>query len=172
METWRTELYHEGIPGMKWGRRRFQNPDGSLTPAGRLRYGKKLGKEAHKILNNIDNHPKSHAEIASQYNKRSRALAKISNNARNLANANLSIEKTVSRVKAQKIDLSEMTDSELQRAVNRLNLERNYKELVASQNASSRSSASDFISTVATVTGIAASAVGIAAAIHELRNGS
>lgn len=33
------ELTHWGIPGMKWGRRRFQNKDGSLTPAGRERYG-------------------------------------------------------------------------------------------------------------------------------------
>lgn len=34
------ELYHSGIKGMKWGIRRFQNPDGSLTPAGRKRYMK------------------------------------------------------------------------------------------------------------------------------------
>ena len=32
-------LEHHGILGQKWGIRRFQNPDGSLTPAGRKRYG-------------------------------------------------------------------------------------------------------------------------------------
>jgi len=33
------EIYHYGIPGMKWGIRRFQNRDGSLTKAGIRRYG-------------------------------------------------------------------------------------------------------------------------------------
>ncbi len=33
-------LKHYGILGMKWGIRRFQNKDGTLTPAGKLRYQK------------------------------------------------------------------------------------------------------------------------------------
>ena len=32
------ELQHFGIKGMKWGVRRYQNKDGSLTPAGKKRY--------------------------------------------------------------------------------------------------------------------------------------
>ena len=31
-------IYHHGIKGQKWGRRRYQNEDGSLTPEGRARY--------------------------------------------------------------------------------------------------------------------------------------
>ena len=35
------ELYHDGTKGMKWGQRLYQYKDGSLTPLGKLRYGKK-----------------------------------------------------------------------------------------------------------------------------------
>ena len=31
------ELYHHGIKGQRWGVRRYQNPDGSLTPKGKKR---------------------------------------------------------------------------------------------------------------------------------------
>ena len=33
------ELYHYGVKGQKWGIRRYQNPDGSLTDEGYARYG-------------------------------------------------------------------------------------------------------------------------------------
>lgn len=33
-----SELYHHGVKGQRWGIRRFQNKDGSLTPAGKKRY--------------------------------------------------------------------------------------------------------------------------------------
>lgn len=45
------ELYHHGIKGQKWGVRRYQNADGSLTSAGKKRYGnssKKLEKLTQK----------------------------------------------------------------------------------------------------------------------------
>lgn len=35
-----TELYHYGIPGQKWGIRRWQNPDGSFNEEGKKRYGR------------------------------------------------------------------------------------------------------------------------------------
>lgn len=36
--TTANELYHHGILGQRWGLRRYQNKDGSLTPAGKKRY--------------------------------------------------------------------------------------------------------------------------------------
>ena len=46
-----TELYHHGIPGMHWYKRRFQNEDGSYTALGKLRYGiGQKGRETAKMM--------------------------------------------------------------------------------------------------------------------------
>jgi hypothetical protein len=39
------ELYHHGIKGQKWGVRRYQNPDGSLTSAGKRRLYRQNSKD-------------------------------------------------------------------------------------------------------------------------------
>lgn len=40
-------LAHHGVKGQKWGIRRYQNPDGSLTAAGKRRYYDKDGNEKY-----------------------------------------------------------------------------------------------------------------------------
>ena len=45
------ELQHHGTKGMKWGVRRYQNKDGSLTAAGRFRYGaSKVGEKVSGVV--------------------------------------------------------------------------------------------------------------------------
>lgn len=43
-----TYLAHHGVKGMKWGVRRFQNKDGSLTSVGKRRYGHESQKNGQK----------------------------------------------------------------------------------------------------------------------------
>ena len=43
------ELMHYGVKGMKWGKRRYQNSDGSLNAAGRARQGYKDSKKDLKV---------------------------------------------------------------------------------------------------------------------------
>ena len=45
------ELYHHGIKGQKWGVRRYQNSDGTLTEAGKKRYNGKTGER--RLVNDI-----------------------------------------------------------------------------------------------------------------------
>lgn len=43
-------IEHHGILNMKWGQRRYQNPDGTLTPEGKIRYSREKRKQAAKNL--------------------------------------------------------------------------------------------------------------------------
>lgn len=52
-------LKHHGIKGQKWGVRRFQNPDGTLTPDGRERYGINSNKDSDKLAEASANHYKA-----------------------------------------------------------------------------------------------------------------
>lgn len=78
-------LSHHGIKGMKWGRRRFQNADGSLTPAGRARYADnpaesrktRQAKEARsRLLEDAERADKKAAEYEAKGNARKASFYK------------------------------------------------------------------------------------------------
>ena len=66
-------LAHHGILGQKWGVRRFQNPDGTLTAAGRERYGNNLTKRSIKA---IDQQLKDYMDSGSKYTLEDEILKK------------------------------------------------------------------------------------------------
>lgn len=72
-------LQHHGIMGQKWGVRRFQNSDGSLTSAGKKRYGSREGSVGNKIRNqindNVVNRRKLYGDVANRVGKWDRDLA-------------------------------------------------------------------------------------------------
>ena len=63
------ELCHHGIKGQKWGVRRYQNPDGSLTSAGKRRRIKEIHKEYKQLTNTIQDHIYSDSKKVESYYK-------------------------------------------------------------------------------------------------------
>ena len=69
-----TELYHHGIKGQKWGVRRYQNPDSSLTSAGKARY-RSSGKYG-SFMDEYSSKAKAYGQAAKETASRYGAAAK------------------------------------------------------------------------------------------------
>ena len=82
MSEYRLELYHHGIKGQRWGVRRFQNEDGSLTSAGRRRYTSKITEQYRKEYGENSKEYKRSKELDNKINEyrdntsRGKAIAK------------------------------------------------------------------------------------------------
>ena len=140
-----SELRHHGIKGQKWGVRRYQNSDGSLTIMGKLRYGsskdyQELGDKVAKADSFIKTAKKYQAEKDhKEYND------KI------------------------KTDLSKMSDKELQQVVNRMNLEERYTQVMKSREKDAgESAAMKWLNVAGTVTTVSASAIAMAIQMKQL----
>lgn len=166
------ELYHHGIKGMKWGVRRYQNKDGSLTPAGKKRYDRDIIENNAKKKDNriVIDGPDARRWVKEDISRTKKVVDSTSDITRQLKNIESS---TRGSSKKQKLDLSGMSDQELRDRINRANLERQYNDLFAPEQApkisKGREVASSILDTAGTVLAVGSSALAIALAIKELR---
>ena len=130
------ELNHSGVKGMKWGVRRYQNKDGSLTPAGKKRYAsemnklrsdKKVVKTASATKAKLDKLNTERKAVDEQ----KKALFGRSKKSGDTA-------ETTPRKVMKKKKASEMTDAELKAVISRMEMEKNYKDLMVEMDRNTR----------------------------------
>lgn len=110
-----SELTHWGVKGMRWGVRRYQRRDGTLTPAGKKRYDKEMEKlkREEKVLKN---------------KQRTQAkLDKLETKRRDVEN--LKGRKTPEKEEPKKKTIKDLSNDELREVVTRLELEKRYNDV-------------------------------------------
>lgn len=161
-------LAHWGVKGMRWGVRRYQNKDGSLTPAGKKRYDRDIQENnAKKKDNRIVIDGPDASRWVREDTKRAKGVVDSSQDmVRELKNINNSTRKS----KRQTMDLSNMSDQEMRSRINRAMLEKQYNDMFAPQKTSrGKECVGKILETTGTVLAIGSSALGIALAVKELR---
>ena len=164
-------LTHWGIKGMKWGVRRYQNKDGTLTDAGKKRYDRDIAENNAKKK---DNRIVIDGPDASRWVREDTSRAKrVVDSSNDMVKRFRDMERdTRPSPKKKKMDLSKMTDQELRDRINRTNLERQYTEMFGQETSNiskGRKYASAILETAGTILTIGSSALGIALAIKELK---
>lgn len=124
------ELYHSGIKGMKWGIRRYQNKDGSLTPAGIKRYNREVQKlkDREASIKAREKAKKYQAKLDKKKSELDDREAALKGGSSKKSTSNPAANKQ-SGVKSVK----DMSDAELRSVVNRLQLEQQYRSLTPQQ---------------------------------------
>lgn len=161
------ELYHWGKIGMKWGVRRYQNKDGTLTEAGKKRYERDQRENAGKKKGN-----KVGAADPNRWVKEDLTRSKtLANESSTMAYKLKGMtDKSIKNTPKTKMDLSNMTDKEMRDQINRAFLEKQYNDMFAPQKSTKgREYASKVLEVGGDVLGVTSSALAIALAIKELR---
>ena len=165
------ELVHYGVKGMRWGVRRYQNKDGTLTPAGKKRYDQDIRDNASKKKENrIDtSNPDPDRWVREDLTR----AKKVVDTSSDLVRTAKTIEReTRPQSKKKRMDLSNMSDQELRQKINRELLERQYNDVFGKEEApkisKGREYANKILETAGTVLAVTSSALGIALAIKQL----
>lgn len=112
------ELIHWGIKGMRWGIRRYQNKDGTLTTAGKKRYAKEMAKL------------KEEERVAKNKQRTQAKLDKLDEKRREIEaiKSGKPVPKPAEK-QTHKSTVKDMSDEELRSVVTRLQLEQQYRQL-------------------------------------------
>ena len=96
-------LKHYGVLGMKWGVRRYQNKDGSLTPKGKAKAQKKQEKKDFKEDVKAYTKSKDSLKPSLEYHKETDSYSKIWLNSKNKRVGRDYVDKVISRSKGQQM---------------------------------------------------------------------
>lgn len=131
MESNELELYHHGILGQKWGVRRYQNKDGSLTSAGRKKYGTVTNFNKVQAAKKRAEGPSKEQVARAKANARTQKEIDKYNKKAGVKSKTKTSSSSDSKPKIKSI--SEMSDDEIRSKINRIKLENELKSLTPQQ---------------------------------------
>lgn len=130
------ELTHWGVRGMKWGIRRYQNKDGSLTAAGKKRYNEELAKvrEQEKVVKNRESVKGRLDRLKARQDAvaaRKKALDDAESEGKKKWFGKSKKDGDGSNKGSSKKSVKDMTDEELANQIRRVQMEKQYESLTA-----------------------------------------